>query len=191
MSKILFMSAFMFLITGCSSNMKTEDFIGQQPKLIIEDYFSGETKAWGMFHDRFGNLKRQFLVDIEGTWDGDILVLDENFLYADGETDKRIWKIKKIDKNTYTGIADDVIGEAQGKSHGNALNWTYFMNLKVGDNFYKVKFDDWMYLQPNGVLLNRAEVSKWGIQLGVVTLSFLRNNTENNSSIFLRKQAAE
>lgn len=191
MSKILFVSAFMFLITGCSSNMKTEDFIGQQPKLIIEDYFSGETKAWGMFHDRFGNLKRQFLVDIEGTWDGDILVLDENFLYADGETDKRIWKIKKIDKNTYTGIADDVIGEAQGKSHGNALNWTYFMNLKVGDNFYKVKFDDWMYLQPNGVLLNRAEVSKWGIQLGVVTLSFLRNNTENNSSIFLRKQAAE
>ena len=191
MSKILFMSAFMFLITGCSSNMKTEDFIGQQPKLIIEDYFSGETKAWGMFHDRFGKLKRQFLVDIEGTWDGDILVLDENFLYADGETDKRIWKIKKIDKNTYTGIADDVIGEAQGKSHGNALNWTYFMNLKVGDNFYKVKFDDWMYLQPNGVLLNRAEVSKWGIQLGVVTLSFLRNNTENNSSIFLRKQAAE
>lgn len=191
MSKILFMSAFMFLLTGCSSNMKTEDFIGQQPKLIIEDYFSGETKAWGMFHDRFGNLKRQFLVDIEGTWDGDILVLDENFLYADGETDKRIWKIKKIDKNTYTGIADDVIGEAQGKSHGNALNWTYFMNLKVGDNFYKVKFDDWMYLQPNGVLLNRAEVSKWGIQLGVVTLSFLRNNTENNSSIFLRKQAAE
>ena len=191
MSKILFMSAFMFLLTGCSSNMKTEDFIGQQPKLIIEDYFSGETKAWGMFHDRFGNLKRQFLVDIEGTWDGDILVLDENFLYADGETDKRIWKIKKIDKNTYTGIADDVIGEAQGKSHGNALSWTYFMNLKVGDNFYKVKFDDWMYLQPNGVLLNRAEVSKWGIQLGVVTLSFLRNNTENNSSIFLRKQAAE
>ena len=191
MSKILFMSAFMFLLTGCSGNMKTEDFIGQQPKLIIEDYFSGETKAWGMFHDRFGNLKRQFLVDIEGTWDGDILVLDENFLYADGETDKRIWKIKKIDKNTYTGIADDVIGEAQGKSHGNALNWTYFMNLKVGDNFYKVKFDDWMYLQPNGVLLNRAEVSKWGIQLGVVTLSFLRNNTENNSSIFLRKQAAE
>ena len=79
MSKILFMSAFMFLLTGCSSNMKTEDFIGQQPKLIIEDYFSGETKAWGMFHDRFGNLKRQFLVDIEGTWDGDILVLDENF----------------------------------------------------------------------------------------------------------------
>ena len=191
MLKRLFMYASIFLITGCSSSMKTEDFIGQQPKLIIEDYFSGETKAWGMFHDRFGNLKRQFLVDIEGTWDGDILVLDESFVYADGETDKRIWKIKKIDKNTYTGIADDVIGEAQGKSHGNALNWTYFMNLKVGDNFYKVKFDDWMYLQPNGVLLNRAEVSKWGIQLGVVTLSFLRNNTENNSSIFLQKQAAE
>ena len=191
MFKKLFLFALIFLISGCSSNMKTEDFIGQQPRLVLEDYFVGQTKAWGMFHDRFGNLKRQFLVDISGSWDGEMLILDENFVYADGEIDRRIWKITKINNNTYKGTADDVIGEAKGSTFGNALNWTYQMDLKVGGSSYRVKFNDWMYLQPNGVLLNRAEISKWGIQLGVVTLSFQKNNNEVSNSIFLQKQAAE
>tara|TARA_X000001036_G_C20257810_1_gene634901 strand:+ start:69 stop:644 length:576 start_codon:yes stop_codon:yes gene_type:complete len=191
MFKKLFLFALIFLISGCSSNMKTEDFIGQQPRLVLEDYFVGQTKAWGMFHDRFGNLKRQFLVDISGSWDGEMLILDENFVYADGEIDRRIWKITKINNNTYKGTADDVIGVAKGSTFGNALNWTYEMDLKVGGSSYRVKFNDWMYLQPNGVLLNRAEISKWGIQLGVVTLSFQKNNNEVSNSIFLQKQAAE
>ena len=191
MFKKLFLFALIFLMSGCSSNMKTEDFIGQKPRLVLEDYFVGQTKAWGMFHDRFGNLKRQFLVDISGSWDGEILILDENFVYADGEIDRRIWKITKINNNTYKGTADDVIGVAKGSTFGNALNWTYEMDLKVGGSSYRVKFNDWMYLQPNGVLLNRAEISKWGIQLGVVTLSFQKNNKEVSNSIFLQKQAAE
>ena len=191
MFKKTFLFALIFLISGCSSNMKTEDFIGQQPRLVLEDYFVGQTKAWGMFHDRFGNLKRQFLVDIKGSWDGERLVLDENFVYADGEIDRRIWKITKINNNTYTGTADDVIGVAKGSTFGNALNWSYEMDLKVGGSSYRVKFNDWMYLQPDGVLLNRAEISKWGIQLGIVTLSFQKNNKDINNSIFLQKQAAE
>ena len=191
MFKNTFLFALIFLISGCSSNMKTEDFIGQQPRLVLEDYFVGQTKAWGMFHDRFGNLKRQFLVDIKGSWDGERLVLDENFVYADGEIDRRIWKITKINNNTYTGTADDVIGVAKGSTFGNALNWSYEMDLKVGGSSYRVKFNDWMYLQPDGVLLNRAEISKWGIQLGIVTLSFQKNNKDVNNSNFLQKQAAE
>jgi hypothetical protein len=35
-----------------------------------------------------------------------------------------------------------------------------------------VHFDDWMYLQPDGLLLNRAYVTKWGFAVGSVTLAF-------------------
>jgi hypothetical protein len=55
---------------------------------------------------------------------------------------------------------------------GNALNWTYDLNLKVGDTSYKVHFDDWMFLQPGGVMINRAQLSKWGVDIGEVTLFF-------------------
>ena len=55
---------------------------------------------------------------------------------------------------------------------GNAFHWKYDFNLKVGDGYWKVKFDDWMFMQPNGVLLNKATVTRWGFELGTVFLSF-------------------
>jgi hypothetical protein len=160
------------VLAGCGSAMKPEDFANKQPRFIIEDYFAGKTKAWGIFEDRFGNLRREFLVDITGTWDGKQLVLDERFVYADGEKETRVWTIRKQDDHTYTGTAAGVVGTAIGKSYGNALNWSYDFDLKVGDGTWRVHFNDWMFLQPEGVMLNRAVVSKFGIDIGTVTLAF-------------------
>jgi hypothetical protein len=169
------------LIAGCTGSMKPEDFANKQPRFIIEDYFTGKTKAWGIFEDRFGNLRREFVVDITGAWDGKQLVLDERFLYSDGEKEQRIWTINKIDENTYTGTAGGVVGIAQGKSYGNVLNWVYDFDLKVGDDKWRVRFDDWMYLQPDGVMLNKAEVSKWGFHIGTVTLAFRQIGREQEA----------
>ena len=69
---------------------------------------------------------------------------------------------------------DDVIGVAKGESNGNALNWTYELLLKVKDKTIKVTFDDWMFLQEKGILLNRAEVNKFGLNIGVVSITFLK-----------------
>ena len=112
-----FISSLLLLILfSCSTNMKIETFKNNQPKLVLEKYFEGKTKAWGMFHDRFGNLKRSFKVDINGVLQDNILTLDEKFLYDDGEKETRVWKIKILGNNMYSGIADDVIGEAKGIS---------------------------------------------------------------------------
>jgi hypothetical protein len=161
----------MIVLSGCT-NMKPSDFSETSPVLRIEDYFVGKTHAWGIFEDRFGNLRRQFFVDIQGRWDGETLVLDERFRYSDGETDRRVWTIKKIDEHRYEGSADDVIGTATGESYGNALNWRYDMDLKVGESTLRVHFNDWMFLHSSGVLVNRARVSKFGIAIGEVTLFF-------------------
>ena len=161
----------LIVLSGCTS-MKPSDFSKAEPLLRIEDYFVGQTRAWGIFEDRFGNLRRQFVVDIQGSWDGKSLVLDERFRYSDGETDRRVWTIKKIDEHRYEGRADDVIGTAIGESYGNALNWRYDMDLKIGERTLRVHFNDWMFLQSSGVMVNRARVSKFGIAIGEVTLFF-------------------
>jgi hypothetical protein len=158
-------------ITGCGS-MQPEDFANSQPRLVLEEYFSGKTRAWGTFEDRFGNLRRQFVVDITGTWDGHELILDEDFRYADGEIGERVWHITKLDAHRYEGRAADVVGTATGVAYGNALNWRYDLDLKVGDGTWRVSFDDWMFLQPDGVLINRARVRKWGFEIGEVTIVF-------------------
>ena len=156
--------------------MNLNNFSNSKPTFTLEEYFLGRTEAWGLFHDRFGNLKRTFKVDIQGTLSEDILTLDEKFVYDDGELDQRIWKIRILGNKKYTGTADDVVGEASGESEGNALNWKYKLNLKVKDSTIQVDFDDWMFLQDRNILMNRAEVKKWGFTVGVVTITFLKIN---------------
>ena len=158
--------------------MEPKSFAGAEPRLVLEEYFAGKTTAWGIFEDRFGKIRRQFVVDITGRWDGRMLVLEEDFSFADGEKSRRVWRIEKLDDHSYEGRADDVIGIARGSAYGNALNWQYDMDLKVGDSSWRVTFDDWMFLQPGGVLLNRARVSKWGINIGEVTLAFRRESAD-------------
>ena len=95
-----------------------------------------------------------------------ILVVDDSPLFAE----------------MMSAILDDdpalhVVGVASGEAYGNALNWRYDMDLKVGDGTMRVHFNDWMFLQPSGVLLNRARVTKLGFAVGEVTLAFFRPET--------------
>ena len=153
--------------------MNVQDYKKIQPTLSLFDYFKGETRGWGMFQDRGGNLKRQFVVDIKGSInEKGQLVLEEDFVWNDGEKSRRVWTITEVAKNEYIGTASDVIGKEKGQSAGNAYHWNYVLNLPVGDKTYKVRFDDWMFLQPDGVLLNRAKMSKFGFGLGEVFISF-------------------
>jgi len=164
----------LFLLNGCST-MKLNAFQNNKPVLKLEEYFKGKTIARGLFEDRFGNVKKSFKVDIDGTWDGKFLVLKENFIYNDGSKEYREWKLEKIGSNKYQGFADGVVGLASGETSGNAFNWRYDFNLQIGTSKYKVSFDDWMFLQDNGFLVNIATVSKFGITLGKVILFFNKN----------------
>jgi hypothetical protein len=167
----------LFFIGGCNS-MTTDKFANTQPELLIEEYFEGRTMAWGLFEDRFGTVQRQFAVTIDGEWDGTTLVLNEDFVYSDGETENRVWTLTKTDDMNYTGSTENSIGMATGTRSGNSFNWKYDFNLKVGDGYWQVKFDDWMFLQPDGVLLNKATVTRWGFKLGTVYLSFRKPEVE-------------
>ncbi len=153
--------------------MSIQDYKQNKPRLTLFDYFEGKTRGWGIFQDRSGNLKRQFVVDINGSINAKgQLVLEEDFVWSDGEISKRVWTISNEGNNQFSGTASDVIGQAKGESAGNAFHWQYVLNLPVGDKTYKVSFDDWMFLQPDGVLLNRAKMSKFGFKLGEVFISF-------------------
>jgi len=173
MLRNVMVSCFILVLTGCGS-MKPQDFAQKEPFFDVFDYFEGNSRAWGIFEDRFGKLRRQFTVDITGTIDEGVLTLEEDFIYDDGETDRRVWIITKSGEHTFEGQADDIIGSAIGSQYGNALNWSYDMDLKVGDGSWRVSFNDWMFLQPDGVLVNRARVKKWGFEIGEVTLFFTK-----------------
>ncbi len=163
-------------IAGCAS-VEPSLYSNEKPVLDLARYFNGTVDAWGMFQDRSGKVVKRFTVTMRCTWDGDNGVLDEDFVYSDGTKQKRIWKIRKVGDGRYVGTADDVVGEATGVASGNALNWRYTLALPVDGRVWNVQFDDWMYQMDDRVMLNRAVMSKFGIRLGEVTLSFARRGS--------------
>jgi hypothetical protein len=93
-------------------------------------------------------------------------------VYDDGEKQRRVWTLKRQPDGSWRGTADDVKGEAIGRVAGNALHWTYTLRLPVDGTVYEVAFDDWMWLMDEQTMLNRSRMSKFGVDLGEVTLFF-------------------
>lgn len=157
-------------LTGCCSRMNIESYSNLSPKVDVKEYFSGPIKAWGIVQDRKGRVTTRFDVLMVGSWDGDRGVLEEDFTYYDGRQQRRVWTITKTGENTYEGTADDIIGKATGQQNGSAVRWAYDMNLEVGDKTYKIRFDDWMWLMNDGVLVNRSYLKKFGLTVAELTL---------------------
>jgi hypothetical protein len=153
---------------------QVQSYAQEKPQLDLRTYFNGTLDAWGVFTDRGGQVVKRFTVVMTCTWQGDEGVLDEAFVYADGTKQRRIWRLKAGLDGRYTGRADDVVGEAMGQVSGNAFRWGYTLALPVDGRVWQVDFDDWMYLMDERVMLNKATMSKWGVKLGEVTLSFTR-----------------
>jgi hypothetical protein len=161
------------LLGGCASQ-KIESYAQDKPVLDLRQYFNGTLDAYGIFTDRSGTVVKRFTVVMACSWNGDDGVLDEDFRYSDGSTQKRIWRLRRLGDGRYSGRADDVVGEAQGETKGNTFHWTYTLNLPVDGRVFEVQFDDWMYLMTDQVMLNKATMSKFGVRLGEVTLSFVK-----------------
>ena len=142
------------------------------PNFDPESYFAQRLDAYGVFVDRFGSIQRQFEVVVEGRKTDTGFSLDEYFLYDDGEREERRWDVTALGNGRYEGRCRDVIGVAHGVCTANMLSWKYRFRLEMFGRKVAVTFDDVMVLQFGGVLVNRATVSKAGLKLGEVLLTF-------------------
>lgn len=169
---------FFLALPGCSSH-DVLTYREIKPRLDLFTFFAGKSWGRGIVFDRAGRMNRQFIVEINGTvQDGKRLILDEQFVWNDGERSSRIWTIDLQDSAqviAYSGTAADVRGQAQGKSAGNSLNWRYTLALEVDGKTWDIQFDDWMFLQEGNILFNRAIMRKFGFLVGEVFIVFSKD----------------
>lgn len=165
------------LLMGALSGCATPDvrqYADQKPALQLERYFNGKVEGWGMFQSRSGEVMKRFHVVIDARWEGNQGVLDERFTWSDGSLSTRVWRLTRQSDGRYSGRADDVVGEAVGEVAGNALRWRYVLALPVDGRVWNLDVDDWMFMVDERVMLNRSVLSKWGFEVGQVTLSFTK-----------------
>lgn len=173
--KVFCKAFFITLVSACSSGIDGSIYIDKSPKLVLNEYFNGDLKAWGIVQDRSGNIIKRFDVSMKGTWKEETGVLEEDFVYSDGVKQRRVWNLKNLGEGKFEGSASDVLDKATGQSYGNAFNWSYYMDLPVDGTTYKIKFDDWMWLMEDGVLVNRSYMKAYGIVVGEISI-FMKKN---------------
>lgn len=172
-----------FALSGCTGKPGLNDAPMTDRDFALEKFFDGRLVARGQFQDVFGTVRRQFTVNITGDWDGERLLLTEDFVYEDGSTEQRVWTLRKTGPvtadQTWEGTAPGVIGTATGQEKVDRFNWRYTIDLPIPSadgpaSTLRVSFDDWMWLQDETHVFNRAYMKRYGIDIGDVSISFQR-----------------
>ncbi len=153
---------------GCSATL--DDYKNTQPNFDMKTFFDGQLKAYGIVQNRSGKVLRRFTVDLDGRWQGDKGTLEEDFVYDDGEKQRRVWLLEKMPDGSYSGTADDVIGGAVGSAQGFAFSWQYTLLINVDGEDWAINLDDWIYQIDETRLINKTEMTKWGFNVGEVIL---------------------
>jgi hypothetical protein len=165
--------AAVLVLAACSSRPSLDQEPLSDRQLNLEEFFTGDLVAHGQFKDILGRVTRRFVVDIEGTWDGETLTLVEDFVYEDNSTERRVWTLRKTGEDTWEGTAPGVQGLATGTERGDTFNWGYTIDLPVsGGETVRVTFDDWMWLLSDDRLLNIAYMERFGVKVGEVVIFF-------------------
>lgn len=165
------------VLGACTGKPSLQDAPLSARDLELEEFFDGRLVAHGQFQDVLGTVRRQFVADIRGDWDGERLRLVEDFTYEDGSTEQRVWTLRKTGGETWEGTAPGVIGVATGGETGDRFNWRYTIDLPVPAadgtaETVRVTFDDWMWLLGEDRLFNRAYMKRFGVDVGDVSIFF-------------------
>ena len=145
----------------------------------FERYFLGRTRGHGILQDRRGGVRRRFTVDMDGVRAADgALRLSERLLFDDGEQLDREWTVRAGGDGHFCAWAEDVQGPASGETRGGTVRWRYVLRIALGGRQWHVDMDDWMYALPDDVVLSRTRLSKWGVTLASMTVTYRRSEPE-------------
>lgn len=174
MYRLLFAAVVLALAAGCSS-VAVEDYSDMRPRFIPAEFFDGRLTAHGVVMNRGGKVTRHFNADIQASWADGVGTLEEDFVFDDGEQQRRVWTLTPDGRGGYIGRAGDVVGDGSLSFSGNAVFLDYVLRVPYGDGTIDVSVDDRMYLVSPDVLVNESRLSKFGFDVGRILLTILRH----------------
>jgi hypothetical protein len=163
--------------TGCSQ-VSVEDYADNTPAFEPEVFFDGALTAHGVIKGvikgRGGKVIRYFNVSINAYWRDGIGTLEEDFVFDDGEIDRRVWILTPAGQGRYIGTAGDVVGDGKITVAGNSMFLDYTLRIPWGDGTIDLRIDDRMYLVNPDVLINESRMKKFGFGVGEILLVIQR-----------------
>ncbi|OOY30180.1 DUF3833 domain-containing protein [Thioclava sp. F36-6] len=144
---------------------KSADYAAESPEFDIRRAFEGPVEAHGMIYGPDGRVTSRFRAVMTGRFTNDGGVIEEEFEYASGRRQSRAWNIQFGPNGEISSTADDIEGRAEMEQSGNALRMRYRLRLPEDAGGHVLDVTDWIYLMPDGTLLNRSQMRKFGIKV--------------------------
>lgn len=158
-----------FGLAGCSP-VTVQEYADNRPLMVPEEFFQGRLTAHGVIKDRGGKVIRYFNADIKAYWENGIGTLEEDFIFDDGEPERRVWTLTPQDDGGYSGTAGDVVGDGRITVAGNSMFLDYVLRIPWDDGTLDLRIDDRMYLVNPTTLINESIMTKFGIRVGEILL---------------------
>lgn len=166
--------AISILLAGCATRPGVPADIPPTARFAPEVDLVGRSLGHGAFRSITG-VRRAFDVELNGAWDGATLTLVEDFRYADGVTERKTWRLTRQSDGRFLGLREDVIGEAVGYMDDQAFRLEYDMAIPRKDGgVRRVRFRDVLVDHGAGGVINRANVSWYGLPVARVDLTLRR-----------------
>ncbi|MDU8910684.1 DUF3833 family protein [Aestuariicoccus sp. MJ-SS9] len=133
--------------------------------LDLRRHLNGPIACEGVIYGPTGRVTSRFVGDFEAEWNGNVGVMRERFTYDSGEVQERQWNLTLGNDGRVRATAADVVGEGQGVQCGPSLQLRYRIRLPEDAGGHVLDTTDWMYLAPNGTIVNRSQFRKFGIKV--------------------------
>lgn len=144
---------------------KPQDYAMAAPAFNVQEHLKGRMICEGVIYGPMGRVTSTFSADFDMQWDGNVGVMTEHFRYNDGTEQTREWTITVHEDGTFDAEAPDVIGTGSGAHAGNAIRMVYNIRLPQEAGGHVLSTLDWMYLTPDGTVMNRSQFRKFGIKV--------------------------
>ncbi len=162
-----------FVIAAIAVHSRLWSFIAQRPSdyeksgpaFDLRTHLNGPIECEGAIYGPTGRVSSRFVGHFNARWDGNIGVMAERFLYDDGSTQDREWTLRLGNDGGIVATAPDVVGEGRGHQAGSAVRLQYRIRLPEDAGAHVLDTVDWMYLAPNGTIVNRSQFRKFGIKV--------------------------
>ena len=83
----------------------------------------------------------------------------------DGSQQHREWHLTLGNDGKIVARAPDVVGDGSGHQCGDSVQLKYRLQLPEASGGHVLDTVDWMYLAPNGTIINRSQFRKFGIKV--------------------------
>ncbi len=156
------------------SAQTSSDYESEELQIDLRTHLNGPIKCEGIIFGPWGRVVSRFSADFEAAWDANRGIMSERFRYDSGNTQEREWRLELGNDGRIKADADDLVGVGSGQQSGSSVKLDYNLRLPQEAGGYVLKVTDWMYLTPDGHIVNRSVFRKFGIKVAELVATMKR-----------------